>query len=87
MNNTKSQTTSTAYQNLFVESRPELNPSLSHIEELKGMDSHQLGWWGVGWWQGEAVKQAIRAECRQIAIDQMQATIDELRAKLRETGG
>lgn len=47
---------------LFSESRPELNPSLQEIEKLDQMDSQSVGWWGVGWWQAEAVKQSIKAE-------------------------
>jgi hypothetical protein len=43
---------------LFCSSRPDLNPPLSCYEELKRMDREGLGYWGLGWWQAEAVKQA-----------------------------
>ena len=47
---------------LFSESRPDLNPPISSIEELNSMDSQSVGWWGVGWWQIEAIKQANLAD-------------------------
>lgn len=55
---TKNQTTSM----LFSESRPDLSPPISNIEELNSMDSQSVGWWGVGWWQIEAIKQASLAD-------------------------
>lgn len=47
---------------VLCESRPDLNPSLSNIEELEGMDKDSAICWGLGWWQGEAIKQAVKAE-------------------------
>jgi hypothetical protein len=71
---TKNRTT----EMLFSESRPELSPPISSIEELNSMDSQSVAWWGVGWWQCEAVKQCIKTE-------ELQRQNDALRALLAKT--
>ena len=63
------------HKQLFSESRPELNPPLSVLAELKTMDSTLLGWWGLGWWQAEAIKQANKVETLQLQNDQLRALL------------
>ncbi len=63
------------YKQLFCESYPELNPSLSLHAELKAMDSQSLGWWGLGWWQAEAIKQACKVETLRMENEALRALL------------
>jgi predicted cobalt transporter CbtA len=62
-------------ETLFSESRPELSPPLSMVDELNAMESRDLGWWGLGWWQAEAIKQANKVELLQLQNDQLRALL------------
>lgn len=87
MTNTDTKPKSDLYRQLFCESRTELNPPLSSLEELKQMDSNSLGWWGLGYWQSEAIKQAVKAEVRQGQIDRLLAELNDARAELKKVRG
>lgn len=62
-------------EQLFSESRPDLSPPLSKVDEFNKMDSGDLGWWGLGWWQAEALKQASKVEALQLQNDHLRALL------------
>lgn len=61
--------------NLFCDSHTECNPPVSMIKEFDEMRHEALGWWGLGWWQAEAIKQANRAQTLQLENDHLRALL------------